>query len=812
MEIQASSNQASANLASAKQSSENQVSLDIAPYQDRWWDLPAVFLLVVVMTAGFTRLIATQWTEGLTITRTLTYLGLIAGLALGYSRFSPRTAFLFAASYGLFAIPWRLGLALGEGILWQERLGSLAGRLTITINQLARQQAVTDNLLFLTLMSILFWTLAVHAGYTLTRYANPWRTVLPTGLAIVVIHSYDAYLAQRAWYLVLYLFFALLLVTRLVYLQRRKRWEQTNTYIPPQLGVDFIRIALAATVVLLLLAWTAPALADSLPAAETAWEKIKQPWDRVRDRFDNAFASLRSSVGVSSDYYGTSLPLGRGNRLTDSVVFSVQAPTNLPDGTRLYWRARVFDQYQSGAWNSTLTASHNVNPQTFDLKFPAEVRRSPGLYSFTISLKTSVATLFTVPQPQWVSRPARAELTYNPDGTADVGSFRATPSLRSGETYSVRSSLSGVTVYQLRQAGIVYPDWVTERYLELPASITPRTKALAQKIAEGWDNPYDKAEAITNWLRNNMQYNETVPPVPQNQDPVDWFLFDLKQGFCNYYASAEVILLRSLGIPARMSVGFAQGEFDDITNQYVIRQRDAHAWPEVYFPSLGWIEFEPTAGQPSLERPLGQAQNNDIPQPSTDPLADSRQLQRPPFEPITSIGEPTFIQKNSALLRWIAAAILVLILAVLLIPMGWKRRLLDKMSPLPILLEHGLRRVGIQPPPILKRWARRAALSPLARSYLEIDHALSRLGRSASPANTPAERVVLLSQQLPAAQPPAQRLLTEYHSATYGTQTPNLEEAHRAGVEIRSLSLRALFQNLFRGREDPQKDPYRKYR
>jgi hypothetical protein len=159
---------------------------------------------------------ATQWTEGLGITRTLSYLGLIAGLALGYSRFSPRVAVLFALVYGAFAVPWRLGLTLGEGVLWAERLGSLAGRLSVTANQLIRQQPVTDNLLFLTLMSALFWTLSVHAGYSLTRYASPWRAVLPTGIAMVVIHSYDAYPAPVLVPGALPVLF-LLLVARLVF-------------------------------------------------------------------------------------------------------------------------------------------------------------------------------------------------------------------------------------------------------------------------------------------------------------------------------------------------------------------------------------------------------------------------------------------------------------------------------------------------------------------------------------------------------------------------------------------------------------------
>ena len=88
----------------------------------RWWDLPAALLLLVILTTAFTRLAATEWTDHLRITRTITWIGLISGLALGVSRFSPRRATFFAFIYGLFFITWRIGLTLGENILWQERL------------------------------------------------------------------------------------------------------------------------------------------------------------------------------------------------------------------------------------------------------------------------------------------------------------------------------------------------------------------------------------------------------------------------------------------------------------------------------------------------------------------------------------------------------------------------------------------------------------------------------------------------------------------------------------------------------------------
>jgi transglutaminase-like putative cysteine protease len=766
----------------------------------RWWDLPAALLLLVIITTAFTRLVATEWTDHLRLTRTIAWVGLVAGLALGVSRFSPRRATFFAFIYGLFFITYRTGLILGVGILWQERVQSLFGRVGVIITHLIQQKAVPDNLLFLVLISIVFWVLSVHAGYSLTRYANPWNTVLPTGVALVLIHSYDAYLSSRAWYLVVYLFFALLFVARVTYLNNRKRWLKNNTYTPPYLGLDFIRIALVAAVVLLLLSWTIPALANTLPAAEDAWLRVKQPWNDIRNTFDNAFASLRSTVGFVTDYYGPNLLLGRGNRLGDTIIFAVATPPEPPDGFRFYWKARVYDYYEFG-WSSTLQTSNIVEPDDFDLTLPDVTGDDPQNYSFTFTLGSPIATLFTPHQAVWLSRPARAEFATNSDGTSDIGSYRATPPLRAGETYHVRSSLSGITVAELRDAGTDYPEWVTDRYLQLPASITPRTLRLAEEIADGQETPYDIVTAITGYLRTNIEYSETIPPLPANQELVDWFLFDLQKGFCNYYATSEIVMLRSLGIPARLAAGYAQGELQEgSTDTFVVRQSSSHAWPEVYFPGIGWVEFEPTVSQPTLIRPLGERPElNNVNQPRNFPEGALGDGLEPPVEEgleeeagAVDLGNKTLSSTNL-----IVAIGLLLALIVIMIPLIRRKQLHKKVSSFPIFLENGIRRLGIQPPAFLRSWAHRATLSPLARAYLEINLALNRLGNHPEPTDTPTERAIALVATLPPAQSPTHILLSEYQLATHSPKkTADIQTARKAGHEIRWLSYKALYHRL----------------
>jgi hypothetical protein len=118
--------------------------------------------------------------------------------------------------------------------------------------------------------------------------------------------------------------------------------------------------------------------------------------------------------------------------------------------------------------------------------------------------------------------------------------------------------------------------------------------------------------ALQNFLRT-YTYNTKIDAPPPGRDAVDYFLFDSKQGYCTYYSSAMVVMLRALGIPAREAIGYAPGDYDSTTRQWVVRESASHAWPEVYFPNVGWLEFEPTPSQSVIQRPATQADVNATP-------------------------------------------------------------------------------------------------------------------------------------------------------------------------------------------------------
>jgi transglutaminase-like putative cysteine protease len=771
----------------------------------RWWDLPAVLLLLLALSVATGRLVATDWVDHLDRIHAVVFLGALVGLALGWSRFSSVIVMTLGLVYGLFVTLWQLGLTLETlplDALWRERLFLLAARLSVTLGQLMEQEPVKDPILFLSIMMVLYWGLSVHAGYNLTRYARPWRTVLPFGLALLIVHSYDPHVATRSWYVGAYFLFALLAVARIVYLRLRASWQQRDVRVPPLVGWDFTYVIVIAATAIILLAWTVPSLAGTLPHLDEAWRRAIRPWS---ERFDNIFASLRRRGGILTvaDYYGDSFSLGRGRELTDALVLTAQGG-DVGGGLRYYWRARVYDHYEDGRWsNEALSATQTVSPVGLGLTFPdLEGRRT---FTFTITTHDVVATLYVAAQPRWVDRRVESDLAYNPDGTVDLAAWHATRPLAPGETYRTRSDVSDVTVSQLRAAGSDYPTWVTERYLQLPPTVTSRTQELAQQIALDQETPYDVAVAVTRFLRQSIDYSETITPsIPPDQEPLDWFLFDLRQGFCNYYASAEVIMLRSLGIPARLAVGFAEGERQPGADIYLVRQEQAHAWPEVYFPGVGWVEFEPTASQDPLRRPLGQVDlegERDDEDVAADRLGDEEDRlddRMSDLEGMDDIYPDGGLWGLPGLARRIPSPLwLLLIAGLLLMILAWRLRQRQILPPLPILVSRGVRRLGRRPPVWLRRWAARSVMSPMKRAYMTINRALVRLGTPPAPADTPAERAAALSAVLPSAADPIQRLYLEYQIATYSPQSGNVGLAQQAARAIRNRSWKARMRRLF---------------
>jgi hypothetical protein len=250
----------------------------------------------------------------------------------------------------------------------------------------------------------------------------------------------------------------------------------------------------------------------------------------------------------------------------------------------------------------------------------------------------------------------------------DVEAVFSQENIAQGDAYGVSGLTSTAAPDQLRAAGGDYPTWVTDRYLALPETITDRTRELARQLAAGQANAFDTAVAVEGYVRSTITYNEEINPPPDNQDVVDYVLFESREGYCEYYASAMAVLLRAEGIPSRVVGGYFPAPYDPNEGGNLYREKNAHLWVEAFFPAYGWIPFEPTANrdrldygdltapaqEPALPTPVSTPPP--IAEPTPPPVAETP-AQQPPIAPPDILSNPT---RLASLIGLVLAAIVAI--------------------------------------------------------------------------------------------------------------------------------------------------------
>jgi hypothetical protein len=291
---------------------------------------------------------------------------------------------------------------------------------------------------------------------------------------------------------------------------------------------------------------------------------------------------------------------------------------------RHYWRSVTYDTYAQRGWftSGTRTAAYAggvvSGPESLDTQ---RVLRQEVIFVSDLGGIVHVdGTLLAV------------DTDYSVAWRDVDDAFGATVDARA---YVADSLVVEPSAVGLRAAGTDYPDGIRSRYLDLPDTATARTLLLAQDLTATEPTPYDRAEVIETYLRTTFTYTLDVDLPPVGQDIVDYFLFDLQKGYCDYYASSMVVLARASGLPARMAIGYAPGFYDPEDAYYLVTEADAHAWAEVYFPGYGWVRFEPTAGRPAIDR-VEDEEPFDWPVPQDDLLGPSEGAAPPVWERLGS--------------------------------------------------------------------------------------------------------------------------------------------------------------------------------
>jgi transglutaminase-like putative cysteine protease len=566
--------------------------------------LPLGLMLLMFLTLTWS-IESAAWSSGLYMLHTIGAAAVVTGFLLGLSRWPALLCHAYSLVAGFITLLLVTCNSLPARIPWSERAVEVVLRVQHWVDVLVNRQINYDNLVFVIQLALYLWLFAYLSSWQLFRKGRVGWAVVPCGAGLL----FNLYYAppQLTLYFLVYLTLALVLVVSSNYRRREQLWDERRIGYTAEVGFDFLRDGLLIAALVLVLAWSAPAAPTETSLARLS-DRVEGTWRQVQDEWNRMFGGLNSYYRREGELFERVIALGGPVHLSDAVIVDIQAEKGR------YWRAATYDRYTGRGWESTLNEQVPLGKGSTPVEAPPYKMRETLQQVVTMQLSSS-RSIIAAPQLQDISIAVDAYLRYLPSAEEtsnrrppiDVSVAYAHVRLRQGDQYEAFSSLSAADEESLRAASTEYEAGIRERYLQLPDDLPRRVRSLAQAITRGMTNNYDKALAIQNFLRR-YTYNESIDAPPPDRDAVDYFLFDSKQGYCDYYASAMVVLARAVGIPARLARGYAQGEQLPDTKIFRVLEKNGHAWPELYFAEYGWIEFEPTAAQPEISRPQRSAE------------------------------------------------------------------------------------------------------------------------------------------------------------------------------------------------------------
>lgn len=716
---------------------------------------------------------------------------------------------------------------------WKDLAAELLIRTIWLARTFIRGSTGEDAVLFVVVLAWAFWQLGFLGAWFTFRSHLPWLAVGLPGLVLVLNLIYGPGVAAR--FFDYYAFLALLFLFHSLWKQHEWRWAQADVRYPAELSRAVFWAGLLFSALLVLGTALLPAGAASQESA-SFWDRIIQPWKETREAWERLFSDVEGTGRGRYREFAPTFELGGAREEPDGTAFEVYAQS------AEYLRAIAFDQYDGRGWTDTAEngpvwhlPAHQALPITALKRDPVAQRIVPRLQGGNM--------VFAYAEPVSLTLPTVVELgtTVERAGFWDIVSLRSRSSLNEGQPYEVVSLVATVDKESLRRAGQDYPAWVRERYLQLPDTLPERVRTLADAIVaetvvlsgrlpqgvqvtevfrgmsdarelhfrlaggeeivlrlqgkqvselvppgslvrSGLINPYDAAEAIQDYLRTQYVYRTDIAPPPAGADAVDHFLFESRTGYCDYFASAMVVLLRAEGIPARLVRGYAAGKYDAQKHAYVVPLATAHSWVEAYFPGYGWQRFEPTpAGYTSLpyrpERalsaspPTRRTPGPEVGREERDPLAALEEVEVPEggaYQPATGI-----LRSRAAVL--VPAGIVTLLLCGLVALSVWSNRGLRGLSPVAAVYER------------MCRWAQLARLYPDGHP-------------------TPYEAAWKIAEALPEERPAVAQIVTTYVRERFGRHRPHEEEVlevRRAWSRLRWGLWGHLLQRL-RPRQHPE--------
>ncbi len=467
-----------------------------------------------------------------------------------------------------------------------------------------------DNGVFVYWITLVGWAIGYVATWGFFRHNDVLIAALVPGVAMVINLAYSG---QGRWPFVLFLAATLLLMVRLNLHALHKRWESRKLDYATEVGLDVLIASVLLTTALTFTATMAPRVGSN-PISETFWTVFGGEWAEVDNTAKRLFSGVQNPSGVG-------LILGSDNRLFSgprrfSQPYRMYVTTDERNFNG-YWRGATFDAYTGYTWYNTSGTLLDRRADEEPIPPPPVSYRRPATFTFRI-VDSPSDIVFAPDFPTSISIPYRVQVA-SPDAPLDYDLLRARRVAVPDLEYTLESLVTTATEDQLLNAQGDVPDEV-RRYTQAP-NLPNRVVDLTKTVVRGKETQYEKALAIELFLRR-IPYSIAIPPPPADKDAVDYFLFEAKRGYADYYASTMVVMLRTVGVPARLAVGFATGRYDVAQRRFVVTEKQAHTWPEVYFAGLGWIPFEPSPNQTPIDRGILAAEISGSSNPELDEFYD----------------------------------------------------------------------------------------------------------------------------------------------------------------------------------------------
>ena len=583
----------------------------------RFWS--AVLVLLVTLTVAKSTA-TVHWVDGIDV---ITPIAIVAALLMSILALLPIREVVGLAIGALLA---PVAAVIGSWPqLHHSHPSDVVGPQLIGVwwNRVQDGSATSDPAFYLVLICLLMWVTGAWLSWCVLRWRKPMLGLIP-GAAAFATNILNIPNDQNGYVLaMLVLTLALLLWTN--YTGSIANAVRARVKLTGDARWDFWESGLVAMAALIVLGIMLPPLSTGDKTLDLE-SGVFTSWAQLQQRLSNP-GIFRSGGGHGVTGFSEDVKLSGSLQRTRDIVF-VYTVVGDYAGPKYFrgvnatltlggeWRYPASNGYQqiipknqfpdfSENYEKLAGATIDVTMRAPPVGY-ADVLFYPGqLYKID---RTTLATQVPlIPGPQ-------------SDSLQSVDRLSTIRPPTSAGNYAVTADFSTATTSDLESASTTYPDWLTQ-FSTLPVTgyrspdVLSRIHDLALQITTSAHatNPYDKATAIEAYLRDPHNYTYTLDArTPAGRDPIDYFLFTSKRGYCEFFATAMGDMLRSLGIPTRLVNGFGPGNFETSIQSWVVRGEDAHTWPEVYFTGYGWIPFEPTADDLNAYTPIprGQTGNN----------------------------------------------------------------------------------------------------------------------------------------------------------------------------------------------------------